>query len=119
MLVVRGALSVCLVLSLFSSGCSSSGDYQIQLVHDPCEPLALVPDEGRPMCQLRRTYDGTPTHWPGARGITQRRSLLPGYGTTTMNATSHAGSQCGLGLGAKRSVRTPNRPAEQPAPLSG
>ena len=47
-----------------------------------------------------------------------RRFFRP-YGTTTMNATSQAGSQCGVGLGAKRSVRTPNVPAGQRGPASG
>ena len=32
-----------------------------------------------------------------------------------MKATSQAGSQCGVGLGANLSVRTPNIPAGQPA----
>jgi hypothetical protein len=36
-----------------------------------------------------------------------------------MNASSQAGAQCGVGLGANLSVRTPKSPAGQRTPLSG
>src|SRR5687767_1685578 len=47
MLVVRrAALSVSLICLFLSLGCSTEVDSSIDLVHDACAPLVLVPEEG-------------------------------------------------------------------------